>query len=186
MKFHLFNMSLIIFLIIILTKCNINKNPFFSYNTNIIKNSSFEINGNTSIKYWFVNNTQIPYFDNDTPPDGGKWSLYLKANWYAPLPKSPSYLVPLPSGEHLLNLSLWGKYKTIHGSAFLILKNNDERNIVGQIDIIDTSWTYYSRVDRVRINANDSLFVLLFGGGDELLYGETHFDLVELKLIHDK
>ncbi len=186
MKYFTFFVGLALFLLTISIRCNTNKNPLSSKdNTNIILNSSFEENGHQSLKYWYVDSTQIPYFDTDVPPGGGKWSIYLEASWYGPLPKSPSYLLPLSSGKHILNLSLWGKYKSVHGSAFLIQKNKDMQNMVGKIVIEDTTWTKYSFIDTVQLNTNDSLLILLYGGGTEVVPGKTHFDLVEVKLIDE-
>ncbi len=190
MKYLAFFIGLALFLLIII-KCNTNKTPLSSTDTddinspNLILNSSFEENGHQSLKYWYVDSTQIPYFDNDVPSGGGKWSIYLEASWYGPLPKSPSYLLPLSSGEHILDFSLWGKYKSVCGAAFLIQKNKDKQNIVGQIRIEDKNWTKYSLRDTVQLDANDSLIVLLYGGGSEVVTGETHFDLVEVKLIDE-
>ncbi len=184
MKNFIFSMGLLLFLFTI--KCSTNKNPLSSHDgTNLVLNSSFEENGRQSLKYWYVDSTQIPHFDNDVPPGGGKWSIFLEASWYGPLPKSPSYLLPLSSGKHILNLSLWGKYKSVRGSAFLIQKSSGKQNIVGQIVIEDTHWTKYSLIDTVQLAANDSLFILLYGGGSEVVAGRTHFDLIELKLIDE-
>ena len=183
MKCGALNITLMMCFLFTLTNCNSNTNPVIFKDTNIVINSSFEEDGHPSLNDWIVDSTQVPYFDNDVPPGGGKWSLYLKANWYGPLPKTPLYFLPLSSGEHIINLSVWGKFKSIRGSVFLLLKNDNKQNVVGQISIENTTWTKYSLIDTVRINSGDSLFVLLFGGGTELVDGSTYFDLVEFRTI---
>jgi len=170
--------------ILFIISCNKYKSPLESHPTsNLIKNSSFEENGQPSLKYWYIQDSSKIKFSNDTPADGGKWSIYLHAEWYGPLPKSPSYFVPLSPGRHMLEFSVYGKSKTVPGSSLLILKKGDERQVEAQLLIADSTWTKYSLIDTLNINEGDSLFVLLYGGGTEVVDGITYFDLVELKQI---
>jgi len=180
------NYFLIFLFIIILNLlgCNENNSPLEVNNkTNLIMNSSFEINGQPSLKYWYIQDSSKIGFSNDTPVGGGKWSISIHAEWYGPLPNSPSYFVPLSLGRHILKFSVYAKSKTIHGSAFLILQTGNDREIITQNLITDSIWTKYSTIDTLNINEGDSLFVLLYGGGTELIDGITYFDLVELELI---
>ena len=163
--------------------CKKNDSPVEINNTNLIMNSSFELNGQPSLKYWYVQDSSKISFSNDVPVGGGKWSIYIHTEWYGPLPKSPSYFVPLSPGKHIVKFSLYGKSKSVAGSAFLILHKGDERKISAQNLITDSSWTRYSTIDTLNINEGDSLFVLLYGGGTEVIDGITYFDLVELELI---
>lgn len=170
--------------ILYLLSCNKNASPLeIKDKTNLILNSSFEVNGQPSLKYWYIQDSSQINFSHDTPIGGGKWSICLHAEWYGPLPKSPSYFVPLPQGKHILKFSVYGKSKTIHGAAFLILKKDAHQEITAQNLITDSTWTIYSTIDTLNINKGDSLFVLLYGGGTELVDGITYFDLVDLELI---
>jgi len=167
--------------------CDKNSSPLgISLNVNLIRNSSFEANKQPSLKYWYVENTTKIDFSNDTPAGGGKWSVYLPAKHYGPLPLSPSYFVPLPPGKYILNFSVYGKSKTItNGGAYLILKKGYQREIVTQHLIADSVWTEYAAIDTLNIRANDSLFVLLTGGFTEILGGYTYFDRVNLEVLSD-
>ena len=146
-------------------------------------NSSFEFNGQASLKYWYIQDSPRMGFSNDTPVGGGKWSFFIHAEWYGPLPNSPSYFVPLSLGRHILKFSVYGKSETIHGSAFLILQKGGDSKITAQNLITDRSWTKYSTIDTLNISEGDSVFVLLYGGGTEVVDGITYFDLVEIELI---
>ena len=150
---------------------------------NLIRNSSFEENGQPSLKFWNVQDTSKINFSKDVPPGGGHWSVYLHSEWYGPLPETPSCFIPLSSGTHILKFSIYGKSKTFFGSALLILKKGNVRKIVDQNSITDSIWTKYSIVDTLNISEGDSLFVLLYGGGTEIVDGITYFDLAELEPI---
>jgi len=139
---------LILLSVLFIISCNKNKSLLESHPiSNLIKNSSFEENGQPSLKYWYIQDSSKIKFSNDTPADGGKWSIYLHAEWYGPLPKSPSYFVTLSPGRHILEFSVYGKSKTIHGSSLLVLKKGDHRQIVAQNRITDSIWTKYSLID---------------------------------------
>ena len=184
MKNRIFTISLMVFLFMVLTKCDTDKNPLSYDDTNIIMNSSFEENGSPSLDHWTVYDSKIVCFDNDVPPGGGKWAVYFHAGWF-PSVYTLSYFLPLTSGEYILNLSLWARYKSIRGSAFLMLKRDNIEKIIESIEIKDTEWTKYSVLDTLRINSGDSLFILLSAGGTEVADGETHFDLVEVNISNN-
>ena len=187
MKVNNYFAILVFMSILYLSGCKKNISSLETINkTNLIMNSSFEVNGRLSLKYWHIQDCPKVRFSNDTPLDGGKWSIFLHAEWWGPWPESPSYFVHLSPGKHILKFSLWGKSKTIPGSAFLILKKGDWQKIKARHRIIDTTWTKYSLIDTLNINEGDSLFVLLYGGGTERIDGITYFDLVELELIDGK
>ncbi|RMG68196.1 MAG: hypothetical protein D6715_02875 [Calditrichaeota bacterium] len=147
---------------------------------NLIANSSFEKNGQPTLENWFVEDTSKIQFVKDAPPGGGLWSVKLFADQPAPLPKSPAYPVPLPPGKHILAFSIYGKSKGIPGAALLVLKNGNNRQVVAFHSVTDSTWTRYALEDTLDLQPGDSLFVLLFGGGSEILFGETSFDRVEL------
>ncbi len=147
---------------------------------NLIKNSSFEENGNPSLSYWYVQEDDSISFSNDTPPGGGNWSICLPAEWFGPLPDSPAYFVPLPPGKHILELSFYGKFYIINGVAMFILKTDQTRDVTAAQIVTDTVWTKYTLRDTLVINEGDSLSVVISGGGTENVGGFTCFDRVEL------
>jgi len=151
--------------------------------TNLILNPSFEENGQPSLKHWYVQDSSKINFSRDTPVNGGEWSVYLHAEWYGPLPKAPAYFVPISTGKHILKFSIYGKSKTVTGSAFLLLKRDNDLEIVDQNLITDRVWTKYSTTDTLNITEGDSLYILLYGGGTEVADGITYFDSVKLEFI---
>ena len=180
------NYFLIFLFIVILNLlgCKINNSPLEVNNkTNIIMNSSFEFNGQPSLNYWNIRDSSEIGFSNDIPIDGSKWSISLQEEWYGPALKTLSYFVPLSLGRHNLKFSVYGKSENIHGSAFLILHKGGESKIIAQNLITDRNWTQYSTIDSQNFSEGDSLFVLIDGGGTELVDGIAYFDLVELELI---
>lgn len=153
--------------------------PFPGIFGNLIKNSSFEKNGNPSLSHWYVREGDSISFVNDTPPGGGDWSICLPAEW-VPQPESPAYFIPLRPGKHILELSFYGKFYGITGVALFLLKKEQAREVTALQLVTDTIWTKYTLTDTVFINQGDSLSVLLSGGGTESVGGFTCFDLVEL------
>ena len=97
--------------------------------TNLIRNSSFEENGQPSLMHWYVQDTSKIFFSKDVPRGASHWSVFLHAEHYAPLPKTPSYYVPLSTGKHILEFSIYSKSKTVFGSALLIPKLSDSNLI---------------------------------------------------------
>ena len=184
MKIKNYFLIFLFILILNLLRCNKNNSPLEVNNkTNLIKNPSFELNGQPSLKYWIVQDSSKIDFSKNTPVDGSKWSILIHAEHYGPPQKTLSYFVPLSSGRHILKFSIYGKSKTIHGSAFLILQKDGNSKITAQNFIADTSWTKYSTIDTLTISESDSLFVVLSGDGTEIVDGMTYFDLVALEHI---
>ena len=134
--------------------------------------------------HWYVQDTSKIFFSKDVPRGASHWSVFLHAEHYAPLPKTPSYYVPLSTGKHILEFSIYSKSKTVFGSALLILKKGEVSEIVAENSITDTMWTKYSVIDTLNITEGDSLFVLLNDGGTEIVDGITYFDLAELRLMN--
>ncbi len=184
MKFKNYFLIFLFILIWNLIGCNKDNSPLEVNNkTNLIMNSSFEFNGQPSLKYWYVRDSSKIGFSNDTPLGGGKWSIFIHAEWYGPFPNSPSYFVPLSLGRHILKFSVYGKSKSIQGSAYLILQKGGDSSIIAKHLIKDRDWTKYSTIDTLNISEGDSLFVVLYGGGTEMVDGITYFDLVELEIM---
>ncbi len=154
--------------------------PLSALSANLIKNSSFEENGDPSLSHWYIRESDSISFANDTPPGGGNWSICLPAVWYGPLPVSPAYFVPLTPGKHILELSFYGKFYIINGVAMFILKTDQTRDVSAIQIVTDTVWTKYTLTDTVFIQEGDSLSIVLSGGGTENVGGFTCFDLVEL------
>lgn len=149
--------------------------------TNFLINSSFEINGNPSLLGWYSPDTSMIDFAQDTPPDGGNWSVTLEANWGPPFFISST--VAAKQGTHHYNLSLWSKVQGVGGAAYLNLKQTDTLIVRKSVTISDTTWTTYSLLDTITAIESDSIVVTLTGGFSHLFYGKTYFDLCMLEKI---
>ena len=152
-----------------------------SYTPNLIKNPSFEEDGQPSLKDWYVQDSSEIAFSNDTPEGGGKWSIYMHVQWYGPLPTSPSYYLPLEPGKHIFKFSIYGKSTMSRGAAYIILQKDGNREILAKNAITTTSWQQYTTTDTLNIADGDSVFILLYGGGTEAADGLTYFDSIELE-----
>ncbi|RMF60283.1 MAG: hypothetical protein D6748_04460 [Calditrichaeota bacterium] len=157
-----------------------------SEGTNLVQNPSFEENGEPSLDSWYVEDSSQITFSMDTPPNGGKWSIFLHAVHYGPMPESPAYYIPLSPGNHVIKFSVYGKYFAIPGSALLIVQQDSIREVASELVITDSVWTEYVTVDTVSLSEGDSLYILLYGGGTEVIDGITYFDLVKLILLDEE
>ncbi len=151
-------------------------------NHNLIINSSFETEGNPTLGDWLTDDINRVEFSNDSPEDGGKWSIALEADW-SPSPPSLFTLKKLVKGNHKYNFSFWAKCEGIGGYGYLSLKNLDTLIIKKYIQVVDTTWIIYSIIDTISSNEYDSIELKLSGGFSHLLYGKTYFDLCKLEIL---
>jgi hypothetical protein len=147
--------------------------------TNLITNSSFEINGEKSLVGWEIF-CPIIEFISYVPPRGGKWALSMSPGWV------PSYYyimttVPASIGTNEYRLSY---YVMAHGMIELYLKKQDSLIFCKRIysESQDTLWRYYSVLDTLTTKLGDSLTVKVVSGSGEV--GPLcYFDLCKLELI---
>src|SRR6266571_4770234 len=88
--------------------------------SNLISNSSFEINGTPSLLGWVARDTFTVRLVAGAPPGGGNWSLRFEATW--PPASFAETVVHAPLGKHSYKFSLWGKHggEVIGGAVFLV------------------------------------------------------------------
>ncbi len=133
--------------------------------TNLLKNSTFEIGNNPSFAHWRT----ISFFhgfSKDTPDMFCKWSASL--NTFDPRSAKPIPLVQLyqtvkiPAGRKIYTLSFWAKLDNAGGGVARIIYNNytSEKSII----IKDSTWKSYSLVDTISAASNDSVTVQFWGG----------------------
>jgi len=121
----------------------------------LIKNFSFEARGNPSIEGWkFQSNVlDFPSFSEDTPPEGGDWSVVLSAGdrTYA---KLYTVLFP-PPGFLIYQFRFWAKSPQKQG--YVRLYHNE--NLLMVLDVNSSDWLLYQQSGRLQIVAGDSIII---------------------------
>ena len=148
---------------------------------NLIPNPSFELNGVSSVAFWFVNMPSIVNFTNDTPPVGGNWAITIDVLWGSGNDVISTVLIP--EGTHIYKFSFWSKYSNKPGYAELLLDAPDSLYQINRIIVDSESWKNYSILDTISSVSGDSLQIKLSGGFSNIVPGNTYFDLCTLELL---
>jgi hypothetical protein len=155
---------------------------------NMLKNSSFELNGTCSYGYWNPNFELdselriLPFeFSSDIPAGGGTCSIVMFPNWGPPITLSQT--VPAIIGSNSYSLSFWAKKNGVGGKTMLYLKHQDSLIFENSMDVKDTVWKNYQIFDNITAEAGDSIMISLSGGFSQLLTGKTYFDLIDLHKV---
>ncbi len=148
---------------------------------NLIPNSSFEINGISTLAFWFVNMPSLVNFTNDTPPNGGNWAITIDVLWGSGNDVITTIIIP--EGTHIYKFSFWSKYSNKPGYAELLLDAPDSLFQINRTNVDSESWKNYSIVDTITFVSGDSLQIKLSGGFSNIVPGKTYFDLCTLELL---
>ena len=148
---------------------------------NLIPNPSFELNGVSTVAFWFVNMPSLVNFTNDTPPNGGNWAISIDVLWGSGNDVITTILIP--EGTHIYKFSFWSKYSNKPGYAELLLDAQDSLYQINRTNVDSESWKNYSILDTISSVSGDSLQIKLSGGFSNLLPGKTYFDLCTLELL---
>lgn len=153
---------------------------------NLIQNSSFEINGARTFQSWWRHDTLSARIIQDAPPGGGQWSLLIVPGWY-PQQFVAVTFVSGQSGTGVYELTLAMK-TTLVGDvmkpkARLGRYTGDHWTNYKTVTTTSKSWTTVSVVDTMTLEPKDTIGVQLSGGGGAVVWGDTRFDLIELKRI---
>ncbi len=152
-----------------------------SIENNLIHNSSFEENGDSSLANWFVNIPSLVHFTNDTPPNGGNWAITIDVLWG--IGNDVISTVKISEGTHIYKFSIWSKYSDNPGYAEILLVAQDSLSQINRTNIDSESWKNYSTSDTITSVSGDSLQIKLSGGFSNLSPGKTYFDLCTLELL---
>ncbi|TDJ53172.1 MAG: hypothetical protein E2O46_06185 [Ignavibacteria bacterium] len=150
---------------------------------NLITNPSFEENGNASLNGWIIAGDTINQFTTDIPPNGGNWAITINSVWISPLTNGIYTTVKLSTGIHIYRFSVWAKYQEVTGSTNMLIIKPDTTIVLRSIQITDTLWKEYSVIDTIAADVSDSLRIILSGGGSQILFGKSYFDLCTLELL---
>jgi len=165
-------------LIFILAGCS-NESSTNPPTGNTIMETSFESDGKFYTNGWTL--TSLSDSSTDVPPDGGNFSLKLKAGQPPEVYAEMKIPVSIMANEY--RFSFWSRYSTIQGKAILSLIRNGASIKSRSIQIDEIVWRSFSITDTFSVAAGDSFLVQLTGGFSQLLSGETYFDLCRLEAI---
>jgi len=148
---------------------------------NLILNPSFELNGVSTVAFWFVNMPSLVQFTNDTPPNGGNWAITIDVLWGSGNDVITS--IAIPEGTHVYKFSFWSKYSNKPGYTEIHLDARDSLYQINRINVDSESWKNYSILDTITSVSGDSLQIKLSGGFSNIVPGKTYFDLCTLELL---
>ncbi len=173
-----------LFVMMVIFSCDSNEALTPELENNLIENPSFESESQFSLDAWEVVNPNLVNASNDTPVDGGEWSVRINADW-GPEEFQPQVCttIPLSPGQHKYTFTCWAKYKNISGVIRLKIVNPDTSFTHNSIAIQDTMWAEYTLSDTVTLSATDTLSISLSGGFTHVVAGETTFDLCSFEIV---
>jgi hypothetical protein len=149
--------------------------------SNLIPNPSFELDGISSVAFWFVNMPSLVNFTNDTPPGGGNSAITIDVLWGSGNDVISTILIP--EGTHIYKFSFWSKYSNNPGYAEILLATQDSLSQINRTIVDTESWENYSILDTITSVSGDSLQIKLSGGFSHIAPGKSYFDLCTLELL---
>ncbi|RKY90855.1 MAG: hypothetical protein DRQ01_08565 [Ignavibacteriae bacterium] len=139
--------------------------------------TSFESDGNASLSNWVSPGPPVVKFATDVPPNGGKYSIFLKAR------EIGAYVyttVPALEGTHNYRLTFWSKSTEDPGSLEIYLKQ-DGNKVDKKREVIRTAeWTSFIIETEFTASVGDSIEVMLVGSLYIIPQGFNYFDLIKL------
>jgi len=139
--------------------------------------TSFESGGYASLDNWISPGPPVVKFATDVPPNGGKYSIFLKAR------EIGAYVyttVPALEGTHNYKLTFWSKSTEDSGRLEIYLKQ-DGNKVDKKREVIQTAeWTSFTIETEFTASASDSIEVMLVGSLYIIPQGFNYFDLIKL------
>jgi len=151
--------------------------------SNLIMNSSFELDNTPTLQGWMLGNSHLTKLVNEAPPGGGNWSLQLTSDWAPTTGYVYTSVSNVKSGD-ILKLSAFVRATGQYGGRGII-ELVAGPSFYGQsaktASSTDTVWTQISLIDTVLLMPNDTLWVVLSSPITELIPFQQRFDLIELE-----
>jgi len=155
---------------------------------NLIKNTSFECDGQPTGQYWYKNYTELTgdssTMSQDAPQGGENWSLPLIGSGNDGNDWAYIYITG-QLGTGIYTLSLWMKEKDgwpIARAALQVISKS-QFSQGKYVDSDSTNWKLYTLTDTLTTQPSDTIIVSLFAGAGGPLWGSALFDLVQLERI---
>ena len=164
-------------LLSILFGCNKDEN-FQQESLNLINNSSFEVNGQSSFLGWTGSNYS---FVNDVPLNGGQWALQIEPEWAPSKGYSETFITGF-SGNNTFKLSCNTKTINWEGQIILSLKSlNGSTTELTNVTFNNQIWATKELITTVSLQQSDKLIVRLSAGSTEVVNGKVLFDNIKLQ-----
>ncbi|MDI6802828.1 MAG: hypothetical protein QME58_03145 [Bacteroidota bacterium] len=175
----------LLILIVVLSCKNMTTEPT---EVNLLINSTFELNGDSSLYGWIVSYPSVVQFSNDVPSYGSGRSIIFQS-WgkSPPLSNSIFAMIPAPAGTHIYRLSIFGKKSGVVGGWVYIgrnLRSAATAEHYSSISVVDSVWTFYSKIDTLTTDVRDTLFVVITGGSSCTEWGSTHFNTCKFEKLN--
>jgi hypothetical protein len=170
----------------------------FSFSQNLIPNSSFEINGQLNCSSWYdACKQELTYlcdtlvagnpcdiaFYQDTPPEGGTWSLGATGIGNG-FPATASTYITGQSGTHRYLLNVWMKDDgQAFGGTHIRIHSNGQDILEKSIPTSGMGWNFYSIIDTLKLDPTDSIEITLSAFAAGPSFGDIYFDQVEFILL---
>ena len=150
---------------------------------NLLYETSFENNGSFSSDGWSL--SAHSRSSTQKPPGGGSYSLEIEAT---DPPEIYSSIKIAAKTQYTINrLTFWSKssgyVSGVYGKAILSVVRNGAELQSKSILIDKIDWSTFTIQDTFAIAAGDSFLIKLTGGMNQLLSGNSYFDLVQLQGI---
>jgi len=144
--------------------------------------SSYEKDGQPDNNGWFIKNESSENYSPDVPQDGGSYSLSLKGDSIFLIGQFAKFTLPAINGNNIYRFSFWGKQQGASGIVHIYVKTSDTSGYYTKSKRADNSiWSYYSVVDTIQTNENDSLVMTIGGSLAWIPNGKAYFDLCKLE-----
>ena len=176
--------SIIISAILLFLACQQQTQPISIISgDNLIKNPSFEDNGESNSAYWTIHNYPGFQFAKDAPPEGGSWSLSVPSDWIPPSTYVSQTLIP-PTGVSDFQLSFWTKNE-LGGNKVIVrgIFPDTTRTLVAFTAQPAKDWRKFSVTFQLPTPAPDSLRVELWSPPSEIPRIIAQYDLITLQAI---
>jgi hypothetical protein len=146
-------------------------------NNNMIKNSTFESGGQSSLQWW----TGHGFFSltNDVPPDGGQWSLQLSPDF--PSEGFAETYVTNCTGNNTFIFTCETKCNNWPGQIILRQKQNGITSDLSKLTFNNSTWSTVSLKVNASLNQSDTFVIHLSAGIADLVAGSVLFDNVNLQ-----
>jgi hypothetical protein len=184
-QFSIFSVCLLLFL----ASCKNGSPTSTNDGAIVLFKSSFDSNSTPNSNGWRFSDSSLVGFSTDVPPNGGKYSIFLKSSTISD--SRAVTKIALPSGVNIYHLSVWAKSIMSKGATGLfppraslgVIPAKGYLLIFGYATISDSVWREYSFYDTLTTQPGDSAEILLTPEYADVNANRTYFDLCRLEEI---
>lgn len=167
-------------MLVVLCSCSQSPTAPSQSSSNLIENSTFEVNGKPSLQSW-VCDTSLATIVNASPGGDGTYSLQLEPGWIPQQGFAQTFVSP-KSGAGVYNLTLWMKANNgWHGSVSLGTWSQGSWVTSKTVPVDSSEWSMITLSDTLSPSQSDSISVYLSAGATEVASGQVLFTDINLQ-----